>query len=580
MLSQGRVLVLLVCSLVMATACSQSQPEREAYDPEAATGMVNRELATAKSYMVSAANPLAVRAGTEILARGGSAVDAAIAVQNMLTLVEPQSSGIGGGAFMLYWDASQQRLYALDARETAPAHSDKELFLDADGEPEAWIDAIVGGRSVGTPGLVRGMEEAHARWGQRPWAELFTSTIETAEQGFEVSPRLARLVELEFNPGVRQLSTAANYFFPDGEALRAGSILRNPELAETMRALATDGADAFYQGALAERVVNAVQHAEVAPGQLSLQDLAQYEVRWREPVCGEYRQQQICSMGPPSSGGTTLLQMLAMLERFELAEFAVDDITPWHWFTQASRLAYADRDRYLADPDFVDVPVKAMLDDDYLRERSQLIGDMDMGQAAAGQFNEYMAGINLERPNTTHISIVDAEGNAVSMTSTIEMGFGSGVMVGGFLLNNQLTDFSLNPYTGDGLSANRVEPGKRPRSSMTPVITFDSDGQLKHVVGSPGGPRIINYVAKTLVGLIDFELNMQQAINLPNITNLNGETALEEELAPKSWVEQLEARQHPIRVRSLNSGLHGITIVPGQLQGGADPRREGVAEGS
>lgn len=572
-------LTILAATAALVIACSPSQPEREAFDPEAATGFAQNQLVISDNYMVSAANPYAVQAGTEVLAAGGSAIDAAVAIQNMLTLVEPQSSGIGGGAFILYWDAAEQRLHTLDARETAPAAVDHELFLNQDGEPARWIDAVVGGRSVGTPGLVRGLADAHQRWGRLPWERLFTSTIEKAEQGFTVSPRLAQLVEMEINPGVSQMSTAAAYFFPQGEALKAGTLKRNPELAQSLRMIAQQGPDAFYQGPLAEQMVSAVAAAEIEPGHLSLEDLAQYQVAWRDPVCADYRQQTVCSMGPPSSGGVTLLQTLKMLERFDIADYTPDDAQVWHWFTQASRLAYADRDRYLADADFVDVPVAAMLDAEYLQARSKLIGDEDMGTATAGDFNQFVAGVNVEQPSTTQISIVDAEGNAVSMTSTIEMGFGSAVMVGGFLLNNQLTDFSLDPYNGEGLAANRLEPGKRPRSSMAPAMTFDSNGELRHVLGSPGGPRIINYVTKTLIGLIDFELDMQAAIELPNVTNLNGSTAIEEELAPLHWRQALQERGHQVNVRSLNSGVHGISIIDGRLQGGADPRREGVAAG-
>lgn len=569
--------------VALLVACSQPVADIEpaAFDPEGSTGLQTQTLTRADNYMVAAANPYAVDAGLEVLAAGGSAIDAAVAVQSMLTLVEPQSSGIGGGAFILYWDASEQRLYSLDARETAPQAADETLFLDEDGEPLRWIDAVVGGRSVGTPGVVRGLGEAHQRWGVLDWSELFTSTIALAEEGFIVSPRLAQLVEREINPGVRQLSAASAYFFPEGEPVEAGSRLRNPELAESLTLIAQEGADAFYQGELASTIVDAVNESEIAPGLLSLEDLAGYTVSWREPVCADYRQQRVCSMGPPSSGGVTLLQTLKLLESYDFSAYSADASEPWHYFTQASRLAFADRDRYLADPDFVDVPVEALLDDEYLRQRSALIEAQDMGQAQPGQPEQfaYTEGSSFEQPSTTHISIVDARGNAVSITSSIEMGFGSAVMAGGFLLNNQLTDFSLNPRDGDTPAANRVEPGKRPRSSMTPVITFDSEGNVRHVVGSPGGPRIINYVGKTLIGLIDFELDMQSAIDLPNITNLNGVTTIEDELAPSVWEEEFTARGHQLQSRSLNSGVHGITILSDHLEGGADPRREGVARG-
>lgn len=581
--SRSPVFFLLIFVFV-ATGCSPQRDHSEAYEPEAATGIQRHELAQAEHYMVAAANAYAVEAGTKVLAQGGNAIDAAIAVQAMLTLVEPQSSGIGGGAFILYWDAAEQQLHTLDARETAPAAASADLFLDAGGEPVRWIDGVVGGRSVGTPGLLHGLDMAHQRWGRLPWDTLFDDAIVQAEQGFMVSPRLHQLLAMEINPGVRQLTASRDYFFPGGEPLQAGDIKRNPELASSLRKIANEGIEVFYRGELGHDLVAAVQNAEVEPGQLSVADLANYEASWREPVCSEYRSHEVCSMGPPSSGGVTLLQTLKMLEGFELAEYDISSSQPWHWFTQASRLAFSDRDRYLADSDFVEVPVVQMLDNDYLQQRAQLIGTQDMGTAEPGVFaghEEKVAGvIQYEQPNTTQISIVDAEGNAVSMTSTIEMGFGSAVMSNGFLLNNQLTDFDFQPETEAGLAANRVEPGKRPRSSMSPVMIFDSDQELRHVLGSPGGPRIINYVTQTVLALIDWELDMQAAINLPKVTNMNGRTAIEEEMAPDFWADEFKQRGHDLQVRPLNSGLHGISIgSSGLLYGGADPRREGVAKG-
>lgn len=571
-----------ICA-VLVLGCSPQEAEREAYEPEAATGLQSHDLAQGQEYMVVAANPYAVEAGEKVLEQGGSAMDAAIAVQAVLTLVEPQSSGIGGGTFMLYWDAAEQRLHTLDARETAPAEASGDMFLDESGEPVSWIDGVVGGRSVGVPGIVKGLDNAHQRWGRLPWADLYSDAISLSEQGFMVSPRLQKLLEMDINPGLQQEGAARDYFFPDGEALQAGELKRNPQLASTLRTIAQDGADAFYQGPIASDIVQAVQNSQVAPGVLSEADLANYEAQWRDPVCAEYRSNRVCSMGPPSSGGVTLLQTLKLLEPFNLPAMDADDVEAWHWFTQASRLAFADRNAYLADSDFVDVPVDAMLDEDYLQQRALLIQDRDMGTAQPGDLTgmneQRVAGINYEQPNTSHISIIDAEGNAVSMTSSIEMGFGSTVMSGGFLLNNQLTDFSFEPEDSDGVVANRVQPGKRPRSSMTPVMIFNSDNEVAHVLGSPGGPRIINYVTQTVIALLDFELDIQTAIDLPKITNLNGVTAVEQELAPDSWVEALEQRGHKVEVRTLNSGIHGISQHEGVLLGGADKRREGIARG-
>lgn len=571
-----------ICS-ALVLGCTPQDAEREAYEPEAATGLQTHELAKGQDYMVAAANPYAVEAGVRVLEQGGSAVDAAIAVQAMLTLVEPQSSGIGGGAFMLYWDAAEERLHTLDARETAPAAASGDMFLDESGEPVSWIKGVVGGRSVGVPGLVDGLNRAHRRWGRLPWSDLFNDAIGQAEAGFMVSPRLQQLLEMDINPGLQQAGAARDYFFPDGEALQAGDVKRNPQLAASLRTIATDGAAAFYQGEIASNIVDAVQNSQVAPGVLSEADLAGYEAKWRDPVCADYRLYEVCSMGPPSSGGVTLLQTLKLLEPFNIAATDAADIEAWHWFTQASRLAFADRNEYLADSDFVEVPVAAMLDEDYLRQRSLLIQGEDMGKAQPGNLRglhaERVAGIEYEQPNTSHISIIDAEGNAVSMTSSIEMGFGSTVMSGGFLLNNQLTDFSFQPKDSEGLVANRVQPGKRPRSSMTPVIVFNGDNEVAHVLGSPGGPRIINYVTQTVIGLIDYGLDIQSAIDLPKITNLNGTTAIEKGLAPDSWAEALRERGHHVEVRGLNSGIHGISQHEGVLLGGADKRREGIAQG-
>lgn len=570
----------LVAPLLLVGCQPSSTVSPSAFDPEGDTGRINQEAVVLNDYMVVAANPYAAEAGASILQQGGHAIDAAVAVQAMLTLVEPQSSGIGGGAFIMYWDAKTQQLYSLDARETAPEEADENLFLNEQGQPARWIEAVVGGRSVGTPGIVKGLEEAHKRFGKLAWPSLFESAIERSEKGFVVSERLAQLVAMEINPGVAQLEPAKSYFFPNGAPLAAGTLKKNPALAQSLRTIANEGADGFYQGPLAEAIVQAVRHSEIAPGRLNTNDLLNYNVVWREPVCGAYRTVDVCSMGPPSSGGTTIVQMLKLLEGFDLGE----QINPQalHYFTQASRLAFADRNTYSADPDFIDVPVQAMLADDYIEMRRSLISERDMGAALPGELegSQWVMAASLEQPNTSHFSIVDQEGNAVSITTTIEMGFGSTVMAGGFLLNNQLTDFSLNPRNAEGLVANRVEPGKRPRSSMSPVIVFDEKGEPLHVLGSPGGPRIINYVGQTILGLVDWQMDMQEAIDMPRITNMNGVTAIEEGLAPQTWLEELTKRGHQVESRGLNSGLHGITRLPdGRLLGGADPRREGHVAG-
>ena len=564
------------------TACTPAS-EQETREPEAATGFVEKSAVTADNFMVAAANPHAVDAGYQVLKRGGSAVDAAIAVQAMLGLVEPQSSGPGGGAFILYWDNEENKLYSIDARETAPMDATESLFLDEEGNAPKWIDAVVGGRSVGTPGVIRGLELAHKRWGKADWSSLFSQTIELSKEGFEVSPRLAKLVEMEINPGVKKMPEASDYFFPNGEPLKAESILKNPDYAKSLSLIAEQGADAFYQGELAAKIVDAVQNSPIEPGALSLKDLSQYKAKLREPVCSAYRQYQVCGMGPPSSGGITTLQTLGVLENFELGELEPNSEQFVHFFTQASRMAYADRNQWIADPDFVEMPVEAMLDKTYLSSRADKITENDMGKAKPGvQLQpEYEQDIAYELPNTSHVSIVDAEGNVLSMTTSIEMGFGSTVMAGGFLLNNQLTDFSLAPGDGKEKYANRVEAGKRPRSSMDPIIVLDEKGeQVLHALGSPGGSRIINYVSQTLVGMLDWNLNVQQAINLGHVTNRNDYTSLEKGRDISELKADLEKRGHDVKVIDLNSGLHGVSIdSDGTLIGGADPRREGVAKG-
>lgn len=579
---------LMLFAALVISACSDVSPSKAdkttALDPEAATGFVEKSGVQATQHMVAAATPAAARAGEAILSAGGTAVDAAVAVQSMLTLTEPQSSGLGGGGFILYWDAEEQQLYTIDARETAPMNATPELFLDAQGQPpKQFMDAVTGGRSVGTPGILRGLELAHQRWGKLAWSELFSETIDKAEQGFEVGERLEKLLELELSPGLLRMSPGKEYFYPNGEALQAGTIKKNPEYARTLRLIAEQGADAFYHGEIADAIVAAVQHAPINPGVLQQNDLASYQALIREPVCAEYRVYEVCGMGPPSSGGITVLQLLGILENFPVSEWAVNSETAIHHFTQASRLAFADRNRYIADSDFVDVPVTELLNKSYLSERARLIQDSDMGRAQAGVFTQYSYADDQspEFPNTTHVSIVDAEGNVLSMTSSIEMGFGSGVMAAGFLLNNQLTDFSIMPEVNGEAVANRVEPGKRPRSSMSPMMVFDADGAPLHAVGSPGGARIINYVAQTLVALLDWNLDMQAAIDLPHVTNLNGATSLEKGTALETLADELRQRGHEVTVQDLNSGLHGISLLSdGTLYGGADPRREGIAAGN
>ena len=498
--------------------------------------------------MVVAAHPLAAQAGVEMLERGGSALDAAVAVQMVLGLVEPQSSGIGGGAFLLHWSAKERRLRSYDGRETAPAAAKPDRFLDSQGKPLSFMNAVVGGRSVGVPGVLRALEAAHRRHGRLPWSELFAPAIRIAEAGFETPPRLrAALAEEKF---------LRHPLFQDQQRIV------NPEYAATLRTIAREGADAFYRGAIAADIVRAVRgHAN--PGDLTEADLAGYRAIEREPVCGPYRAWRACSMGPPSSGGVALLQILGVLERTPFARAPPQSEAALHYFVEAGRLAYADRARYLADPDAVPVPVKRLLDPNYLEKRAKLVGERSMGEAAPGD----------TEGGTSHVSIVDGAGNALAMTTTVESAFGSRIVVRGFLLNNQLTDFDFTPG-----GANQVGPGKRPRSSMAPTIVFSGSDPVL-VLGSPGGAMIINYVAKTLVAKLDWGLDLQAAIAAPNFGTRNGPLLLERGTPHESLRGALEARGQRVEAVPLMSGLHGIERVSGGWRGGADPRRDGAAMG-
>ncbi|MGY3930249.1 gamma-glutamyltranspeptidase [Aeromonas encheleia] len=564
-------------------------PPQTLLAPEAASGWTDKQGWQGRDFMVAAANPLAVDAGYQIIKAGGSAVDAAIAVQLVLTLVEPQSSGIGGGSLLLVWDG--KRVSAVDGRETAPAAATDQLFM-RDGKPMAFYDGVVGGRSVGVPGTVRALELAHQRYGKLPWATLFEPAITLAEQGFIISPRLATL--LQKDPYLAKDPDARAYFYlPDGTPRAAGSRLSNPALAGVLQTLAREGADAFYRGPLAEAMVAKVHQHPTNPGVLAAADLASYSAKLRDGLCFDYRQSEVCGFPTPSSGTIALGQIFGMLESRDMAALKpvptadgrlAASSEAIHLYSEAARLAFADRNQYVADGDFVGVPVQGLLDKGYLAERGKLIGTRSMGIAQPGTPPLALArgkDATPELPSTSHVSIVDKAGMAVSMTSSIEDGFGSRLMVNGYLLNNQLTDFSFTSADAAGLPvANRVEPGKRPRSSMSPLLVFDKQtGELEMSLGSPGGSAIINYVGKTLLGTQDWGLNLQQAINLPNFGSRNGPTELEQGRTPQAVIEGLKARGHEVLLNEQTSGLQGVERNAAGWFGAADPRREGVARG-
>ena len=590
----------LLFALAVVAVPPREARAQVAAQPELPSGWTPKTTQFANRDMVAAANPLAVEAGVTILRKGGSALDAAIAVQMMLTLVEPQSSGIGGGAFLLHYDGKAKSLVGYDGRETAPAAATPDQFMKL-GKPRDFLDAVTGGLSVGTPGVISMMAMAHARHGKLPWAALFQSAIELAEKGFPISPRLYSALAGTAERLCREKAVAAHYLKADCTPKDQGSLLKNPEVAATLRAIAKGGPKAFYSGPIAEAIVNAVTSHPTNPGRLTLQDLADYKPAVREPICGPYRGLRICGMPPESSGTIAVLQTLGILENFEVAKLAPNSLDAVHLISEAYRLAYADRQKFIGDPAFVSVPVTGLLDASYLKQRASLITmDRSMGVPVAGTpTGAEPRGLDdsPSLPSTSDVSIVDKDGNMVAMTTTIENGFGSLQMVKGFMLNNQLTDFSLSPSDAEGRPvANRVEAGKRPRSSMAPSFVFNAKGDVEAVVGSPGGGNIIQYVVKTLVGLVDWKLDVQAAIDLPNFgAQTSATTEVEKGTVLSTLQSGLAARGHTVAVVDINSGLQGIVLngtrgttpapfakAPGKGKwaGGADPRREGTAKGT
>ncbi len=588
----------ILSALLNSTAFAQQTTDAVA--PEAATtgaldklseraeaALVKRDAGqpvVASDWMVSAANPLAVEAGARVLSKGGTAADAMVAVQSVLGLVEPQSSGLGGGAFLVWFDAETGELTTLDGRETAPIEVNPRLFQDADGEKRGFYDAAIGGISVGVPGTPALMEDAHRRWGSANWPSLFEDAIDLAENGFTVTPRLAGMIEWDAER-LSQVPSTAAYFMPDGVGLQVGDHLQNQAYGQTLRSFAVEGADAFYTGEIAEDIVATVRGAVRNPGVLSMPDMANYRVVERPAVCATYRSFEVCGMGPPSSGGLSVGQILGHLQPYDIAAMGPESPEAWRLIGDSSRLAFADRGRYIADSDFVPVPVGGLLDETYLKDRASLLeGPAALDTVSPGQpeFDHALLwadNIDMSMPSTSHISIVDRYGNVLSMTTTIETGFGSHLMTkGGFLLNNELTDFSFATHSDGVPIANAVAPGKRPRSSMAPTIVMQ-DGEPVLAVGSPGGSRIIGYVAKAIISVLDWDMDVQSAAAAPHLINRFGTYDLEEGTDAESLAPALEEMGFETNSRALTSGLHMIKISPTGLEGGADPRREGIALG-
>ncbi|WP_340106445.1 gamma-glutamyltransferase [Rhodohalobacter sp. 8-1] len=594
---------LFIVLLILFTGCEERTPSAVDYaipqQPELSTGYTEKPGWQTSEFAVAAANPLATDAGYQIIKAGGSAVDAAIAVQMVLTLVEPQSSGIGGGAFLLTYDDGEK--FAYNGREQAPAGADGKMFFREDGELLSFAESVRSGMAVGIPGTIAMLDEAHKNHGRLDWSDLFTPAITLAEEGFNISPRLHGLLEadqsLRDDPIARDI-----YYDENGDALSVGTTLRNPALAEILRNVADQGADGFYNSNVAQDIANRVQSHE-RPGTMTVEDIMNYPDQsfTVQMMCNDWKSYTICGMPPPSSGHIAVMQILGIIEQYEVDHnfMAFSDSLPttdWmHTYFESSKLTFADRALYIGDPEFVDPPAnswQSLLDSSYLAKRSELITDMSMGEATAGDPGEGTAfwGIHPEQPEkgTSHISIVDPYGQAVSMTTTIEQGFGSRIMSdggtglpGGFHLNNELTDFSRTPLDDEGRPiANRVEPNKQPRSSMSPSLIFDAEtGDFVASVGSPGGAAIIHYTAKAITGMLDWNLNAQEAINLPNFAAYNGPVIIEDNRFPQELIEALKAMGHDITVSELTSGLQAIQKIENGYFGGADPRREGVVMG-
>ena len=583
-----RVFLIFISMLfVTANILLAEEQVTDSISPEGTTLLIseiNRKSAKSDKWMVVTANPLASEAGAKILQNGGTAADAMVAVQAMLGLVEPQSSGLGGGAFLVWFDAKTKEITTLDGRETAPSGVNPKMFLDKKGKPLKFFEAVVGGLSVGVPGTPALMEVAQKRWGNQIWSSLFKHAISIAETGFKVSPRLGKLIAYD-QERLRTFKATSAYFGSKGSFIRAGEFLRNLHYAETLKTLALNGSKSFYSGEIAKGIVNTVQNKNNNPGVLTLSDINNYKVKEREAICSKYRGFDICGMGPPSSGALSVGIILGILENFDLRSLGPKSAEAWRLIGDASRLSFADRGRYMADSDFVFVPVKALLNKDYLGARAKLLLTgralkyVHPGVPSYNLTNFYADDQSIELPSTSHISIVDSYGNALAMTTTIENAFGSRLITpGGFLLNNELTDFSFKTSIDGVLIANRVEAGKRPRSSMSPTIVL-KDNKPILVLGSTGGSGIIGFVVKTIIAHIDWGMDIKAAIDFPNLINRFGTFDLEMGTGLEKLADQLMELGFVVKIRPLNSGTHAISLGAAGLHGAADYRREGIALG-
>ena len=543
-----------------------------------------RKPVTSNNWMVVTANSQASVVAGKILAKGGTAVDAMISAQLVLGLVEPESSGLGGGAFLVYFDNKKKEIITLDGRETAPLLVKEDLFQDSNGNPLRFFDAVVGGKSVGTPGTPALLEEAYKRWGKTKWSLLFKDAINLSKNGFVISKKLSSSITRNKN-SLSKFKNTKKYFLPNNIPLRAGSTHINKNYADTLKAFANTGAKVFYNGEIGNDIISTVNNVKINPGNLSHKDLLNYKVIERKPVCSKYRNYEICGMGPPSSGALTISQILGMIEQYNISELGPSNPDTWRIIGDASRLAFADRDTYIADTDFVNVPIKELTDQNYINKRANFLNSKNKiekvkaGNLISKSSSNWIEDISLELPSTSHISIVDKYGNALSMTTTIENGFGSRLMTNnGFLLNNELTDFSFKSFKNGKKIANSIAPGKRPRSSMAPTIILKNNKPV-YILGSPGGSNIIGYVINAVVSLIDWKMNVQEAASIPHGINKYGTYYLEKNTFLSELRPSLEAMNYKVKLKEFSSGLN-IILIDDKLYGGSDHRREGIAIGN